>query len=279
MSTERDRLTERRDLVQRDIEELAEQIEEGEVDESTGTQLMKGYKQELGAVEAALAELPDLRSLKAPKSPKTPKPPNVVSTEEATPKGRSMARIVAGSLVVATAMVVVIFLVASNVTPDDQGPSVAASPGELTVDPDSVSNEQLEAVVAANPDIPGMRLALANRYFLADQFPEALDHYLYIAGNNPTPADEALALARIGWIAHATGLSESAEEYMKQSLAIDPNQFDAILFRGFVTLYGLDRPADAIPQLEAALEMPGLPQATSLQVEQALEEARKRLES
>lgn len=276
MNTERDRLTDRRNLVQQDIEELAEQIADGEVDEATGERLMAGYEQELAAVQTALAELP---SRKPPKAPKAAAKDRVTTDQGAPASGRSMSRVVIGAVLVATAVVVAVFLVARNTTPDDPGGGQTAGPGELTVDPNSVTNEELEAVVAANPDIPAMRLALANRYFLADQFPEALDHYLYIAGNNPTPADEAFALARIGWIAHATGLSESAEEYINQSLAIDPNQFEATLFRGFITLYGLDQPAEAIPQLEAALELPGLPSGSSSQLEQALEEARQRLES
>ncbi len=265
MTTERQRLTDRRDLVQRDIAELMEQIADGEVDEATGRELLEGYERELAEVTAALADLPEDEAapVAAP-----------VKVDEATGT-RSVRRVVVGSVVVIAALSVAIFLAARDATPDDPGPSGAAGPGDLSVDPAEVSNEQLEAVVAANPDIPAMRLALADRYFRSEQFSAALDHYLYVAGNNPDPADEAFALARIGWIAHATDLSEAGEEYVRQSLAIEPNGIEAKLFLGFIILYGLDDPARAIPPLEAALEIQGLPESSLMQIEQALEEARQ----
>ncbi|MFC2177068.1 tetratricopeptide repeat protein [Actinomycetota bacterium] len=273
MSSERQRLVDRQNLVERDIEELAEQIAEGEVDETTGGQLMAGYEKELASINAALTELP--------KNERKPAAKAMVTTpdKEAPSEGRSVRRIVVGSLVVIVALSGAIFFAARDTTPDDPGMSATAGPGDLTVDPDSVSNEQLEAVVAANPGIPAMRMALADRYFVTDQFPQALDHYLIVVDSNPTPEEETVVLARIGWIAHATGLPEAAEEYVMQSLAIDPNNSEAQLFLGFITFYGLDDPARAIPQFEAALQIDGLPAASVSQVEQALEEARARVDS
>lgn len=275
MSIERDRLTDRRDLVQRDIEELAEQIADGEVDEATGDRLMAGYKQELAAAEAALAELP---SRKSPKAPKVAAKDQVATDQGAPASGRSMSRVVVGAVLVATTVVVAVFLVARNTTPDRPGGASAAGPGELTVDPDSVSNEQLEAVVAANPDVPAMRLALANRYYRAGEFPQAMEHYLIIAESDLAPADETLVLARMGWIMHNIGHYEDAAALVTQSLALDSSNIEAQLYQGFITLYGLNDPGQAIPQLELALQIPSLSEPVVADLERALEEARQRLE-
>ncbi len=63
MSTEKERarLTERRDIISRDIEELAEQVSTGEIDESTAADLRAHYVQDLVEVEARLAEPPRTR--------------------------------------------------------------------------------------------------------------------------------------------------------------------------------------------------------------------------
>jgi tetratricopeptide (TPR) repeat protein len=145
----------------------------------------------------------------------------------------------------------------------------------LTVDPASVSSEELEAVVAANPNINGMRMALADRYFAAEDYGSALDHYLYIAENNPTADEESKVLARIGWMAYITDQPEAAEDYVLASLRIDPTNAEATLYLGFITLYGLGDAEGAIPQLEAALELPNLSPSVVSQVEAALEEARQ----
>ncbi len=71
----------------------------------------------------------------------------------------------AGVLVVAGAIAVATVGQFRQARPDDQNLTGVAGEG---FDPDSVSNETMEAVIAANldnPSINGMRLALAHRYF------------------------------------------------------------------------------------------------------------------
>lgn len=282
MSSEYQRLIDRRDLVERDIEELSEQIAEGEVDETTGSQLMEGYQHELSAVTAALAKLPKPSKAKPGPAPK-PKTRPAAKAKQAgglePVTGRSVQRVVVGSVLVATAVVVAVFLVARSTTPDDPGGSATAGPGDLTVDPNAVTNEQLEAVVAENPGIPAMRLALANRYFRAGEFPQAMDHYRVVADSDPAPADETLILARMGWIEHNIGLHDVAAEHVAESLAIDPANLEAQLYQGFITLNGLNDPAQAIPQLELALQIPGLSESVIADLERAIEDARARLDS
>ena len=91
----------------------------------------------------------------------------------------------------------------------------------------------------------------------------------------PLPADESRALARVGWMAYLTDIPESAEEYILASLRVDPANGEAVLYLGFITYYGLGDAEAAIPQLEAALELPNLSDHVVIQIEAALEEARQ----
>lgn len=273
MTTERRRLIERRHLVVKDIEELALQVSEGEIDDVTYGALLGTYQNELDSLDAAIGELPE--PAPEPKAKKGPTAEPAPAEDAPTAPRRSPRRVLVGSIVLIAALSAAIAFAARDTSPEDTAP-VAASPGGLTVDPATVSNEELEAVVAANPDINAMREALADRYFAAEEYGSALDHYLYIAGNDPTPPEESRAFARLGWMAYATGLPEAAEEYVLSSLDVDPTNTEATLFLGFITLYGLEDAEKAIPQLEAALAIPDLREDIVSQVEAALEDARSR---
>lgn len=256
MTTERDRLVERRDLVRRDLLELAAQQQAGEVGSATAERLRQRYGSELDALDAAIADLPAVTG-------------EVHQEEQPEPVGRSPWRMLVGSAIVIGALALIVALAVR-----ETGSSDAGSPGGLTVDPASVSNEEMEAVVAANPGVNGMRIALADRYFDAEDYGAALDHYLIVAQNDPTADEEAKALARVGWIAYRTNLPEAARDYVVASLEVDPTNAEAKLYIGFIHLYGLGDPDTAIPQLEAALEIPNLSANVILQIEDALDEAR-----
>lgn len=263
VTSERERLAERRDLVVRDMDELSEQVENGEIDEETAAELRAAYQEELSAVDSALEALPaEVPQVAVPSRPKA---------QSAKP-GRSPRRVLVGGLLLIAALTAAIAFAARDT--GTAGPSPAAgAPGELTVDPNNVTNDQLEAVVAANPEIIGMRMALADRYFASENYSAALDHYLYIAENATSAIEESKALARIGWAAYAGGLPEAAAEYITAALNADPTNGEAVLFRGFVTLYGLGDAEAAIPQLEAALAMSGLSENNIAQLEAAIEDA------
>lgn len=258
MTSEEGRLLERRVVVARDIEELAGQVSDGEIDAETSADLLAIYNQELATLDLALTELPKQVGHAEPSGA-----PAVT--------GRSPRQVLMIGAVLITVLTVAIVFAARNLGVDEQ---VASGPGDLIVDPASVTNEQLEAVVAANPANNAMRMALADRYFRDDAYGSALDHYLYILDNSPTDAEETKALARLGWIAYSSGLADSGEQFVLQSLAVDPANPEATLFLGFITLYGLNDPEAAIPQLEAALALPDLPETIVTGLEQALAEAR-----
>ncbi len=263
--TDRKHLEERREIAIRDLTELAEQVEAGEIDEATADTLRANYQSEVDAVEAEIGALPASSKKKAAEA----------ITQPAGPQTRSTRRAVIGSVLVIAALSVAIFLAAGEI---DSSPATTASgsaaPGALTVDPDTVSNEQLEEVVAQNPTINAMRMSLADRYFEEENYGKALDHYLTIAENNPTPAEEGRALTRIGWMAYTTGQPEAAEQYLQTSLTVDPTNDETKLFLGFVLLYGLEDPDGALPWLEEVAEIPELPPSIVSQVEAAIAEAR-----
>lgn len=263
--TDRKHLEERREIAIRDLKELAEQVETGEIDAATADTLRANYQAEVDEVETLLAKL-------STHDKKRSAEPDI---ETPGMQPRSTRRAVIGSVAVIAALSVAIFFAARDINPDPAaGATDSGSPGALTIDPDSVSNEQLEAVVAQNPDINAMRLALANRYFEQQDYSKALDHYLTVAENNPTPAEEGLALSRVGWMAYQTGQPEAAKEYLDTSLTLDPTNQETKLFLGFVLLYGLDDAEGAIPLLEEIAAIPDLPAELLHSVEAALDEAR-----
>ncbi len=264
--TDRKRLEDRRDIAVRDLAELAEQVESGEIDDDTAAGLRANYQAELDDVAARLDALPP--EVAPPSSPGEARTPDA-----GAPPPRSTRRAVIGSVLVIAALSVAIFLAAGDIDPEPATTDPAAA-GELPVDPNSVTNEQLEAVVAQNPDINAMRLALADRYFDEEDYGPALDHYLFVVENNPTPAEEGRALSRIGWMAYITGQPETAERYLQTSLTADPTNAETKLFLGFVLLYGLEDAEAAIPWLEEVAQAPNVPPGILAQVETALDDAR-----
>ena len=263
--TDRKHLEERREIAMRDLLELAEQVEAGEMDQETADTLRANYQAEVDEVDAQIGALPAPGKKQAVES----------LSEAPGMKTRSTRRAVIGSVIVIAALSVAIFLAAGEIDPEPATSATGSdSPGALTVDPNSVSNEQLEEVVAQNPAINAMRMALADRYFEEENYGKALDHYLTIAENNPTPAEEGRSLTRIGWMAYTTGQPEAAEQYLQTSLTVDPTNDETKLFLGFVLLYGLEDPDGALPWLEEVATIPELPPSVLSQVEAAIAEAR-----
>ncbi|MDH3261233.1 MAG: hypothetical protein OEM84_09710 [Acidimicrobiia bacterium] len=262
---DRKHLEERREIAARDLTELAEQVEAGEIDQATAEALRANYQAEVDDVAAQLAALARLDQQRS-SEPKAETPGM---------QPRSTRRAVIGSVAVIAALSVAILFAARDINPEPASPATdSGAPGELTIDPNTVSNEQLEEVIAQNPEINAMRLALADRYFDEESFSKALDHYLTVAENNPTPAEEGRALSRIGWMAYITGQPEAAEQYLRTSLTADPTNDETKLFLGFVLLYGLGDADGAIPWLEEVAAIPNLPPSLLAQVEAALDEAR-----
>lgn len=155
-----------------------------------------------------------------------------------TPPG---SRRVATAVVLAVAFGAIVLVAATSVQ-DRQ----SATSGVATLDDqdlESVSNETLEAVIAANldhPDIDGMRLALAGRYFDGAQYGLALDHYLAVAGSGMASDDQIVTaliqMGRLVW--DGNGEADLAIELFDEALSIDPGHPAALYHKGVVLWCG-----------------------------------------
>lgn len=184
-------------------------------------------------------------------------------------------RLVGGLILIGGFAVVVV--VAGAFLQDRAGNTSGAA--EVGIDNlDDVSNETMEAVIAANVDnlqINGMRLALAERYFTNGDYRSAFPHYLSVAESELATATEAsTALIRLGWMAYdGNGEVEAATSLFDQALAITPGSSIALYLKGQVLWCGAGDTAAAIDLFEAVLQTPDLPTETRSQVEQDLDRA------
>jgi tetratricopeptide (TPR) repeat protein len=125
-------------------------------------------------------------------------------------------------------------------------------------DLENVSNQTMEAVIAANADHPqvdGMRLALAERYYEEEDFSSAFPHYFAIVESpNASAAQLVTALTRLGWMAwQGNGEAETAIDLFDQALAIDEDSTTARYLKAQVLWCGADEPEQAANLLTEVL--------------------------
>jgi hypothetical protein len=127
-----------------------------------------------------------------------------------------------------------------------------------------VSNDEMETVVAANPDVVPMRLALVERYLSAADGEQTADgrkaqlerarfHAGEAAARATATADQARALRYLGW---TTGLLTDPAKgagLLEQSLVKEPGNPDALWFLATIRFDKLNDPAAAKPLLEQLL--------------------------
>jgi len=167
--------------------------------------------------------------------------PGSDASPEAEPQSQSRSRTLVGGLVLAGAFAVVV-IVAGFFLQDREGPAAGVANLEGQ-DLSEVSNDTMEAVVAANlddPQINGMRLALAERYYEIGDYSSAFPHYLAVAeaagASNP---EVVTALVRLGWMAwDGNGEVETAIGLFDQALIIDSDSTTAMFLKGQVLWCG-----------------------------------------
>jgi cytochrome c-type biogenesis protein CcmH len=135
-----------------------------------------------------------------------------------------------------------------------------------------VSNETMEAVIAANSDNPqvnAMRLALAERYFESGDYQSAFPHYLIVAQSPDVTDDEAItALVRLGWMTYdGNGESDTAVGLIDQALDIDPKSQIALYLKAEIEWCGLGDVAAATSLYDQLLADPDLPDDSQAQIE------------
>ncbi len=130
------------------------------------------------------------------------------------------------------------------------------------IDPATISNETLEAVIAANsddPQIAGMRLALANRYFEDGDYQRAFPHYEAVIDGEPTPVQAGAALTRLGWMVFdGNGEVDLAIDLMDQALEAVPADPFALYLKARVIWCGRADAATAAGIFEQVLAAPDL---------------------
>jgi cytochrome c-type biogenesis protein CcmH len=181
------------------------------------------------------------------------------SPEHDQSKGR---RSLTGGLVLAGILAVVV-IAAGFLLQDRQGPAEGVADQEIE-NLDEVSNETMEAVVAANADnsqINGMRLALAERYYEVADYRAAFPHYLAVAESPRASNIEAVtALVRLGWMAwDGNAEAEAALGLFDQALAIDPEASAAGFLKARVLWCGTGDAAAATDLLNSILANPNTP--------------------
>ncbi|MDJ0498136.1 MAG: hypothetical protein QNJ89_09915 [Acidimicrobiia bacterium] len=254
MSGEADRIREQIRQVERDIAEIAEQGAGGELDPATVERLRTRYEAERAAL------LQELSDGAVP----------VVATEPTAKliTGRRLAG--AAVLVVAAAGLTIGVVNATGGSPGVEG--VASDVvGGGGVNLDDITNEQMEAVIAENPEIAPMRLALADRYFAAGEFSDALTHYMYVL--DTLGVDDPGALANVGWMTYQSGVPETAASFVERSLEIQSDGGIAFWYLANIRFYGLNDPAGAIAPLENLLRYDNLPQELRAAAEDLLRDA------
>lgn len=249
----------RRALAGQDIAEVRRQQAEGELDDETAERLVRRYQEEIDLLDRFDCE-GDGREAPEPGAEK--------------PRLRRLAGALLLTGLFAGAAATAFYAVQNR-----EGGFITGGAGG-SADLSEVTNEQMEAVIAANPDVPeiaAMRLALADRYFEEGRFSSALPHYLGALEGALDRGRRARGMARVGWMSHLSDAGEVAETYLVRALEIAPDYLEARLFLGLVRFDRGD-PAGALARLEPLLAEEGLPDDVRRVVEETVRQARTRLE-
>ena len=225
-------------LLREEIADLDVQVSSGDLDADTADALRGRYVAELSALEASTEQ-----SAAAPSDGDA----SDVVTHEVSGPSRISGRMLAGAAVLGAAIVAIgVFAVVSldDGTSGVEGVASDVLTDGASTDLSDISNEEMEAVVAANPEVIGMRLALARRYFEEGSFDLALDHYFEVLDREQHPE----ALANVGWMTYLSQRPDIALGYLEAALERQPDYLPAQWFISnvFVTL---GRGDDAVPFL------------------------------
>ena len=129
----------------------------------------------------------------------------------------------------------------------------------------------MEAVIAANvdnPEINGMRLALANRYFEEGAYQSAFVHFEAVLDSDPDATEAAVAYTRLGWMVYdGNGETELGLDLIERGLELVPEDAFALYLKGRIVWCGLAQPAEASSIFEQVLTTAGLDPNVTEQVE------------
>jgi tetratricopeptide (TPR) repeat protein len=253
MPREAERIREQLAQVERDLAEIDVQVDMGEIDDETASLLRSRYQNEreqlLGQLEATDETAPE-------------------PAAESFITGRRLV----GVVILAIAAAVVTFGVVEAVGRTEPATGgVASEVGtENGVNLDDISNEEMEGVVAQNPAIAPMRLALADRYFDDGDFGNALDHYMYVL--ETLDVEDPVALANVGWMTYLSGVPDVAATFVERSIAVQPDGGIAFWYLANIRFSGLGDVAGAAEPLQRLLDYDNLPDDLRVEAEALLSE-------
>lgn len=256
MNPETARIEERLAQTGRDLAEIRDQVAAGELDAAAADHLRERYEAEELQLRRELAAL------------HAPAEPALASDVSGSPfSGRLVLGVGLGLVVL---IAVGLSWVASNSTGTTGAEGIASDVVD-GVDLDDVSNEQMEAVVAQNPDVAGMRLALADRYFAEGEFSSALTHYLYVL--ETLEVKDPAALANVGWMTYRSGVPDVALAYVEESLKVEPDGGIAFWYLANIKFFGVGDASGAVTALDSLLAYDNLPEELRIEAEKLLDDA------
>ena len=274
MSLSRRQAEAQRQQAHQDLDDLDRQVAEGEIDPTTATMLRVVYHQEAEEADRQLAAPPEDEFLSVEMS------------------HLNLSRRLLGTIVMAVVLAAVILSVAGFIRTRAPGASLTGgfegvarsgfdqSMPDGVFDPAAYSDEALEGVVQANaddPQISGMRIALADRYFSRGDYQAAFPHYQAVLEIDPPPSPilVAAALSRLGWIVYeGNGEVELALSLFDQALALRPDDPLTTYLKGLVLWCGVGQPAEAVGLLEKALSSTQIDEEARAMIEGELAAAR-----
>jgi hypothetical protein len=179
---------------------------------------------------------------------------------------RALVAAIGGALLLVAAIGGGLLLVRDHTTTSSAQAAAGVTPSTTQDGRDlsQVSNEEMETVVAANPDVVPMRLALVERYLHAADGEQTADarsaqlerarfHAGEAAARATATADQARALRYLGWTTALLTDPVSGADLLEQSLVKEPGNPDALWFLASVRFDKLHDPAAAKPLLEQLL--------------------------
>ena len=277
----------RRDQALEDLLDVDRQVALGELSEADAASLRAGYQRE------ALAAICLLEEDSGEGDKNTGDRSSATAERRGLQRGRARYAVYTAGVAVAVTAAALVPRFALD-RPDGglvsgnevlQQPSDAAAPTAPTaprragpssgMDLATVTDAQLERVVSENPTVIGMRLALAERYFVADRYDLAVVHYTKVLDQEPENGE---ALAHLGWINYRVGQTEQAARLLDRAVRTGADPVDALWFQANLRLYGESDPAGAIAALDALRTGSGLSTGVRDRVDQLRATASSRLQ-
>ncbi len=231
-SLEAARIREQLDHVELDRTEVMEQQASGEFDGGTATGLFASLDEEARTLASVLAASETGESVPYPAG-----------------RGR---RTMAGVAFVVVGVIAIGGTLLLTTDDADDGGIVDAPPIDLA----SITTDRLEEVILANPDVIPMRLLLAQMLMDEREVARAAVHFGEVLEREDNPE----AMAWIGYISFLAEQYETAEGFLEDALAIEPDYPQAQWWLANVRLLGLNDAAGAIGPLQDLLVSSSVPE-------------------